>query len=140
MPGQTIILAGESQRNLACSLIGRAPERAVVTIKEATRSSDQNAKMWSMISDVSRAKPEGRHWTTDTWKAAFMHMVGHQIQFEQSLDNNGPFPTGFKSSRLTKSEMADLITGIQAYGDNHGVVWSDPSFGSLCDTPEQGEK
>jgi hypothetical protein len=131
MQGQTVILAGHSQIELAHKLINRAPEGAVVNIKEAKRTNDQNAKMWAMISDVSRAKPEGRHWTADTWKAAFMHMVGHQIQFEQSLDNNGPFPTGFKSSRLTKSEMADLITGIQAYGDNHGVIWSDPSFGSV---------
>lgn len=62
MAGQTIILVGAAQRNLAKSLIDQAPRGAVVNVREATRNRDQNAKMWAMLSDVSRAKPEGRMW------------------------------------------------------------------------------
>lgn len=124
---QTVILHGNSQKAFAKSLIDRAPVSAVVTIKEATRNADQNAKMWALLSDVSRAKPEGRHWTPETWKAAFMHVLGHQVQFCEGLDNSGPFPLGFRSSRLTVKQMADLITVILEYGDRHGVVWTDPA-------------
>lgn len=122
---QTVILHAASQRSFAKGLIDRAPADAVVTIRQATRSSDQNAKMWCLLSDISRAKPEGRHWTPETWKAAFMHCLGHQIQFCEGLDGSGPFPLGFRSSRLTVSQMADLITCIQEYGDRHGVRWTD---------------
>lgn len=128
MMAQTVILAGPSQRAFAKQLLDRAPVNAVVTIKEATRNLDQNARMWAMLSDVSRAKPEGRHWTPETWKAAFMHSLGHQVQFCEGLDGSGPFPLGFRSSRLTVRQMADLITVISEYGDRHGVRWTDPTI------------
>jgi hypothetical protein len=125
---QTLILSGNSQRSLAKQIIDRAPVNAVVTIKEATRNLDQNARMWAMLSDVSRSKPEGRHWTPETWKSAFMHVLGHQVQFCEGLDGSGPFPLGFRSSRLTVRQMADLITVISEYGDRHGVRWTDPTM------------
>lgn len=124
---QTIILASQSQRDLAKRLIDAAPERGVVKISEPKRNADQNARMWAMISDVSRAKPEGRMWPPETWKAAFMHSLGHQVQFAEGLDGSGPFPLGFRTSRLTVRQMADLITVISEYGDRHGVEWSEPN-------------
>lgn len=123
---QTVILRGDTQRALARKLIDAAPVDAVVTIREATRNLDQNARLWAMLSDVSRAKPEGRRWTPETWKAAFMHSLGHQVQFCEGLDGSGPFPLGFRSSRLTVRQMADLITCVDEYGSRHGVVWSEP--------------
>lgn len=123
---QTVILRGLEQRALAASLIRIAPQDAVVTIKEPTRNTDQNARMWAMLSDVSRAKPDGRRWPPETWKAAFMHSLGHQVQFAEGLDGSGPFPLGFRSSRLTVRQMADLITCISEYGDRHGVRWTEP--------------
>ncbi|WP_374290140.1 recombination protein NinB [Paenirhodobacter enshiensis] len=124
---QTIILVGRSQRDLAKGLIDRAPDDAVVTVKEGTRNLDQNALMWALLSDISRAKPEGRQWVPETWKAAFMHSLGHQVKFAEGLDGSGPFPVGFRTSRLSKRQMADLITVILEYGDRHGVPWSVPA-------------
>lgn len=128
---QTVILNGPSQRALAKQLINRAPHGAVATIREAKRSLDQNDKMWAMISDVSRAKPDGRMHTPEVWKALFMHACGHAVQFEHGLDGQ-PFPVGFRSSRLTKSQMSDLIEFIYSYGAEHGVVWSEPERGSAA--------
>lgn len=125
---QTVILRGQSQRELAKRIIDRAPTDAVVTVREATRSTDQNSKLWAMLSDVSRAKPEGRSWTPETWKCAFMHSLGHQVRFCEGLDGSGPFPLGFRSSRLTKAQMSDLIEVIYEYGTRHGVVWSEPAY------------
>lgn len=127
MAGQTIILRGPRQIAFAHDLLDKAPVDAVVNVREATRNRDQNARMWAMLSDIARAKPEDRHWTTDTWKAAFMHSLGHQCQFAEGLDGSGPFPIGFRTSRLTVRQMADLITVIGEYGDRHGVRWSEPA-------------
>lgn len=127
---QTVILHGRSQRSVAKQIIDRAPPNAVVTIREEARSTDQNAKMWAMLSDISRAKPEGRQWPPETWKCAFMHCLGHQVRFCEGLDGTGPFPLGFRSSRLTVRQMIDLIECIQEYGARHGVAWTDPA---LCD-------
>lgn len=120
--GQTIILTGDYQRRLAQTMIAKAPHGAVCNIREATRTADQNAKMHAMLSDVSRAKPEGRLHTPDVWKAIFMNAAGHAVQFEVGLSGQ-PFPVGFRSSRLNKAQMADLITYIQQYGDENGVIW-----------------
>jgi hypothetical protein len=80
--------------------------------------------MWAMLSDISRAKPEGRRMTPDLWKAVFMQACGHEVQFLQGLDGQ-PFPAGFRSSRLSVAQMAELISFIQAKGDEWGVRWSD---------------
>lgn len=124
MTGQTVILRGPSQRDFAKSLIDRAPDDAVVNIREAKRTTEQNAKMWAMISDVSRAKPEGRMHTPEVWKALFMHACGHETRFEMGL-NGEPFPVGFRSSRLNKEQMSDLIETIYEYGSRHGVHWTE---------------
>ena len=122
---QTVILRTDTQKAMACDMIRRAPADAVVKISAPKRTLDQNAKLWAMISDVSRAKPEGRTHTPEVWKCLFMSACGHAVRFEMGLDNK-PFPIGFQSSRLTKAEMADLITVIYEYGDRHGVRWSEP--------------
>lgn len=125
MTGQTVILRGPSQRDFAKRLIDAAPADAVVNVKEATRSLDQNSKLWAMLSDVSRAKPEGRMHTPELWKALFMKACGHEVQFLNGLDGE-PFPVGFRSSRLTKAQMSDLIETIYEYGARHGVRWTEP--------------
>lgn len=124
---QTIILRGLDQRATACALVNIAPPDSVVKISAPVRSTDQNAKLWAMLSDISRAKPEGRAWVPEVWKAAFMHALGHEMRFEQSLDGQSFFPLGFRTSRLNKSQFADLITTCQEYGDRHNVQWSEPN-------------
>lgn len=125
--GQTVILREQRQRDLAKHLIDRAPADAVVNIRAATRSTDQNAKMWAMLSDVARAKPQGRAHTAEVWKQLFMHACGHAVQFESGLDGQ-PFPTGFRSSRLNKSQMSDLIEFIHAWGAQNGVLFTNPEW------------
>ena len=125
MTGQTIILNSQWRREQAKRLIDQAPGGAVLNVREAKRSSEQNDKMWAMLSDISRAKPEGRTLTPDVWKALFMHSLDHATRFEQALDGRGMVPIGFRSSRLTKDQMSDLIETIYEYGARHGVRWSN---------------
>jgi hypothetical protein len=121
----TVRLTGPTQREYAKRLIDAAPDYAVVTVRAGDRTLDQNAKMWCLLSDISRAKPEGRSWTPEVWKAAFLHCLGHQVQFAEGLDGSGPFPLGFRSSKLSKAQMSDLLEVITEYGTRHGVQWSD---------------
>jgi hypothetical protein len=124
--GQTVILCGPMQRGLARRLIDEAPDNCVVTVALPKRTLDQNAKMWAMLSDISRACPEGRRHPPETWKNLFMHAAGFEVAFQMGL-NGEPFPVGWRTSKLTKRQMADLITHIMAYGDQHRVEWSEPA-------------
>lgn len=121
---QTVLLRGEHQRRLAHQLIDKAPQDAVVKVSAAKRSDDQNAKMWAMLSDISRAKPEGRAHIPEVWKCIFMAALGHEVKFEMGLDGQ-PFPIGFRTSKLTKAQMSDLIEFIYAYASKHNVKWSE---------------
>jgi hypothetical protein len=121
---QAFLLTGQRSRQAACDVIMQAPAYSTATIKPQKRSDEQNAKLWVMLSDISRAKPQGRVHIPEVWKCLFMAACGHQVQFEMGLDGR-PFPTGFKSSRLSKNEMMDLITFVQQWGDEQGVKWSN---------------
>ena len=123
---RVIILQTPAQREYAKRLIDTAPEGYVATIAEMTRTLDQNAKLWPMLADVRRAKPEGRQHTDETWKALFMHSLGHQQLFERALDDRGVVPLGFRSSQLCKRAFADLIECIYEFGARHDVRWSEP--------------
>ncbi len=123
---QVVILRGDAQRDLACKLIGKAPPNAVVKIAEERRTTQQSDKMWAMLSDIARARPMGRVLPSETWKALFLDDLGHKPKWEPSLDGDGVVNTGYRSSRLTKAAMSDMIERIYAFGAEHGVLWSEP--------------
>lgn len=120
MIGQTIRLTGTLAKQRAHELVEKAPHAAVLNIRPATRTNEQNAMLWALLSTVSRAKPDGRQHTPDVWKALFMSACGHAVQFEVGLDG-APFPLGFRSSRLTKEQMTDLIEFILQYCAVKGI-------------------
>lgn len=121
--GHTLIVG--TYREPIHRVVNAAPRGSVITIKPPRRSIDQNAKMWAMLTDISIAQPEGRSLTPDVWKSLFLHALDHAQRFEMALDGKGMVPVGFRSSRLSKTQMADLITLIEEYGARHNVKWSN---------------
>lgn len=124
----SITLTGQGSRDRAKMLIDRAPIGFVTRIAEPKRTQEQNDKMWAMLTDISVAKPMGRRHTPDDWKAIMMNACGWECQFIEGLDGR-PFPQGFKSSQLTKSQMSTLIEFMLAWGAEQRVVWSEPMEG-----------
>lgn len=123
--GQTVILRSDYHRMQAHRLIEKAPHAAVLNIQEAKRTTDQNSLMWALLSEISRAKPEGRMLTPDVWKSLFLHSLDHAQRFEMALDGKGMVPVGFRSSRLTKAQFSDLIEIIHEYAARHNIPLSD---------------
>jgi hypothetical protein len=120
-----LIIRGPTQRSLLLDYAWRLPIDTVVSFKGLTRTLDQNARFWAMLGDVSKQEPLGRRYTADQWKVVFMNACGWECQFLETLEGT-PFPVGFRSSKLTVRQMADLITFIQAWGDEYGIEWSEP--------------
>jgi hypothetical protein len=120
----SITLTGQSTRDRAKMLIDRAPIGFVARIAEPKRTQEQNDKMWAMLTDISVQKPLGRRHTPEDWKAIFMNACGWECQFIEGLDGR-PFPQGFRSSQLTKSQMSKLIEFMFAWGAEHGIRWTD---------------
>lgn len=123
--GHTVRLGDALSRARAQRIVAQAPAGFLMSVAEPKRTHDQNDKLWAMLTDVSVSMPLGRRHTPDDWKAIFMNACGWECQFVEGLDGR-PFPKGFRSSSLTKSQMTALIDFIQAWGDENGVRWTDP--------------
>lgn len=121
--GYTMILGGN--RKNTYRVIDAAPNGSVVTVKPPRRTIDQNARMWALLSEISLAKPEGRILTPDVWKSIFMHALDHAQRFEMALDGQGMVPVGFRTSKLSKEQMGDLMNMIEEYGARHGVQFRE---------------
>jgi hypothetical protein len=121
-----VILGNDFSRKRAIEMIVQAPDGYVCEVREQRRTNAQNDKFWSMLTDISIAKPGGQRYTPDEWKPRIMQACGFECQFLPGILDGHPFPVGFKSSQLTKSQMAALITWMQAWGDEAGVRWSEP--------------
>jgi hypothetical protein len=122
-----LVLDSKDKMNTAHHWINRAPRGTRVEFKGPQRSIEQNSRMWAMLTDVATQKTLAeRKFSTDQWKAIFMHALGREIMFLPTLDNSTFIPWGQSSSDLSTEEMSDLIESMFAWGAENGVVWSDP--------------
>ena len=56
-----------------------------------------------------------------------MNALDGETEFLPALEGGGFVPFQTSSSEMSKSEMADLITLILKWGDEHGVEWKEGS-------------
>ena len=111
-------------RATAKVMIDRAPDGCEVLIKPATRTLEQNAKLWAMLGEIAaQVVWHGRKLSSDEWKIVFSAALKKQDVIP-GIDG-GFVAMGQSTSRMTKREMADLITLIEAFGIEHGVQFSE---------------
>jgi len=119
-----IIIRGQSQRDLAKRLVDQSPEGYCITFKEATRTDDQNAKLWPMLTDVARQVDwYGQHLTKEEWKDVFTAgLVKSKVV--PGIDG-GVVILGQRTSTMSKRLFSELIELIYAFGADRGVVWTE---------------
>lgn len=117
------VLGSAFSRERFKKIVDQAPAGYVAEVREPKRTLEQNDRLWALLTDVSVAKPQGRMMTPDEWKCVFMAACGWDVMFLEGLDGR-PFPAGFRSSKLTKSQMSVLMDFIEAWGSENGVRWS----------------
>lgn len=125
MRNRAIRLVSDWHRREAIAQVETTPLGHIVSISAPTRSKMQNARLWAMLNDISKQQPMGRKHTPDDWKAVMMHACGWEISFVEGLDGR-PFPLGFRSSKMTVGQMANLLDFIAAFGNENGIRWSEP--------------
>ena len=132
-----IIIRDGADRALARRWIDQARPGTRVDFKGPQRTTEQNDRMWAMLTDVARQKTlGGRKWTTNEWKIIFLHAFGQETRYLPPLDGEGGFiPYNQSSSDLSVKEMGELIELMFAWGAENDVVWSDPTIREL---EEQG--
>jgi hypothetical protein len=97
------------------AMVEGAPSGARILIEEPTRSTAQNRLMWGLLhSFAGQVKHCGRKYEPEAWKCIFMKALGKELDFAPSLDGGEIVAIGYRSSRLSKEEMANLIEFIYA--------------------------
>jgi len=119
-----IILRTRQDRGRAVRWIETAPDGTVVEFKQKGRSNDQNAAMWSMLTQINRQRPvhNGVRMSAVLWKAVFMQALGAELVMLPTLEGGGLFPFGHRSSKLTKDEMSNLIELMLAWAATEELV------------------
>ena len=119
-----IILRTRQDRGRAVRWIENAPDGTVVEFKQKGRSNDQNAAMWSILTQINRQRPthNGVKMSAVLWKAVFMQALGAELVMLPTLEGDGLFPFGHRSSKLTVSEMGDLIELMLAWAATEGLT------------------
>lgn len=104
-----------------------AGHQLVIEVKEKTRSTEQNARMWALLTEVSRQVDwYGQKLTAEEWKDVFSASLKKQ-KAVPGLDG-GFVILGQRTSKMTVREMADLMTLIEAFGAEKGVRFSAPEW------------
>lgn len=119
MADNTTIL--RKNREYAHRLVDVAPVGSVMTVSAPKRTIPQNDKMWAMLSELAAAKPDGRSIPPHKWKSLAMDAAGLKPEWERSLDGESMVCVGYKSSRMSKAQMSDVIEAIYEYAARHGV-------------------
>lgn len=93
-------------------------------IKKHRRTTEQNSRMWAMLSDISdQVEWHGEKMTKGDWKWIFTAAIKKQ-RMVPGIDG-GMVYLGEPTSGMSKQDMADMIEMMYAFGAEQGVEWSN---------------
>lgn len=108
----------------------QAGHKLELTIKREKRSLDQNALLWSILTDLSK---QVKWYDQTLTKEEYKDLLTAGLKKQKAVPgiDGGFVMLGTSTSAMTKEEMSDLITLAHAFGDERGVKWSPTSIGSF---------
>jgi hypothetical protein len=102
-----------------------AGHRLVIELKPETRSLEQNARLWAMLSDVAEQVDwYGRKLAAEDWKHVFSASL-RKLDVVPNIEGTGFVALGLSTSKMTKAELSDLMELISAFGAERGVVFKE---------------
>lgn len=95
------------------------------------RSTEQNAKLHALLHDIAEQKQwAGQKLDVEAWKrlmtAAWARATGRNAEMYPALDGQGFDVVYRRTSRMSKSEMVELIEYATAWAVENGVRLHEP--------------
>jgi len=122
-------LATETDRSAVMHIISlmSIEKPHVIEIKAETRTLEQNARMWAMLSDIAKQVAwYDVYYPADCWKDLFSAALNGQ-RTAPGLEG-GIVSFGDRTSKMTKEEMSDLIEYMTSWGVEKGVKFTDSRY------------
>lgn len=111
----------------------------VIEIKEATRSLEQNNKMWAVLTDIShQVNWYGRKLSPESWK----HVLTAALEKQDVVPgiDGGFVALGKSTSQMTVRQMCDLIELAHAFGAQQGVKFGTDAISAINEVMAREEK
>ena len=103
-----------------------APEGSIAEFGDATRTIEQNSKLWPMLDDISKQVEWYKNWLSrEEWKDFFSAIILKQ-KVVPNMEGTGFIAVGGRTSKMSKKMFSEMIELIYAFGSEHAVVWSEP--------------
>ncbi len=123
---QHFTLVDDRVRGNALVAVRQAPDGCRVTISSEKRNLLQNKRLWATLEEIAKQhKHNGLTLTPEDYKVLFMDALWRETRMVPNLDGNGMVALGRSSSSLTKAEMNDLLTLMEAWCAQNGVNLHD---------------
>lgn len=98
-----------------------AGHKMIVELKPETRSLAQNRRLWAMLTDISEQVDwYGKRLSQEDWKHVFSASL-KKLDVVPNLDGTGFVALGMSTSKMTRAEMCDMQTLMEAFGAEKGV-------------------
>jgi len=120
------VMSHELARRRAVEAVAQAPAGYVVTVKEPSRSLDQNAALWPLLTEFSEqllwpvngrmVKMEPEEWK-HVLSAAFR---GEQARLAMGLDG-GVVMLGLRTSKMGKKQFSEFLDFLHATAADRGI-------------------
>lgn len=114
-----------AERNQIATWARNVPVGTTVEFRAPRRSNDQNALMWSLLTQISKqVEWFGKKRSPEDWKdLATAALRG--AEFVPGITPGTVVPLGMRTSQMTAAEISDLIESLYAFGAERGVTFRE---------------
>jgi hypothetical protein len=128
--GQPVALVPGGEANIKITWPEDLTPHMTDVLVAVSRTLPQTARMWAMLSDIAAQLTwHGLRLSVDDWKQMFLDGLKREARMVPNLNGDGFVNLGRSSSDLSVAEFGDLMTLIEAFGAQQGVVFHAQDHG-----------
>lgn len=121
MTREIVQIKGAEDRQKISRWAQGVPIGTTVEFRAPRRSNDQNALMWSLLTQLSQQIEWcGKKRSPEDWKDLTTAAL-RGAEFVPGINPGTVVPLGMRTSQMTSTEISNLIESIYAFGAQRGV-------------------
>ena len=125
MSRAVVQIKSKADRNLIERWAHGVPDGTTVEFRAPRRSNDQNAMMWSLLTQLSKQVDwYGQKLSSEDWKDVLSASL-RRTRVVPGIESGTFVPLGMRTSQMTKEELSDLLELIVAFGAERGVKFRE---------------